>query len=323
MEGSEIERYLLALLGLKGVGPGAVKKNLDKIQVSLSTSDVFEEPAPWLGDKADETSWRAALAQADRALERCSTVGIKAISIIDPNYPTRLLELSTPPPILFCRGNLSLLSRSALGVIGTRKSTEFGEIVARRIGSYFSGKGFPICNGLADGIDFCSVAPDDTMLPAVIGVMAAGLDLLETKLSSNRATERAARVLDADGLLVSEQLPGMDEDQNTVIASCRLQAGLSQVLLLVQSPSDGGSHFTVQHYCKLQRTLAYIVPSETQMADPAFQANAMLFRDENGLAEFAGLKTRKTLKARLLAVSSRDDYDIVQRELESTDTTLI
>lgn len=82
------------------------------------------------------------------------------------------------------------------------------EIVARRIGNYFSGKGFPICNGLADGIDFCSVAPDDTMLPAVIGVMAAGLDLLETKLSSNRATERAARVLDADGLLVSGQLSG-------------------------------------------------------------------------------------------------------------------
>ena len=310
------ERYLLSLLGLKGIGPGAVKKNLAKIESAIVASDVFEALMPVIGGRVGEGAWRAALAQADQALDRCKAVGVTAISILDRQYPKRLMELATPPPVLFCRGNLTLLSRPILGVIGARKSTHFGETVARRIGSYLSGKGTSICNGLADGIDICSVAPEGSILPHTIGLMGAGLDLVEVKLTSKRTAERARNLLEAGGLLLSELPPGAVEDQNTVIASCRLQAGMSQVLLLVQSSNDGGSRFTVKHFCNLPRQLAYVVPPAAQLSDRAFGANSLLLQGHNGLAEFVGLKTTESLKVNLMAIRSRDDYNSVLRELD-------
>jgi DNA processing protein len=314
MADTEQVRSLLALLEFKGVGPGTVKKNLDQIRASLTAPDVFASLLSLIGEKANEGDWQSALGTADQHRERCGAVGITMISILDTRYPSSLIELSTPPPVLFCRGNLSLLSSPTLGMIGTRKSNQFGETVAGRIGRHFVDNGVTLCNGLADGIDICSVTPGGTFLPRVIGVMACGLDLLESNLSSKRTRERAQKLLDADGLLVSELPPGADEDQNTVIASCRVQAGLSDVLLLVQSSSDGGSRFTVGNFCKLARRLAFIVPPEAQSNDSAFEANRQLSRGEEGLAEFVGLKTAKSVKASLLPIRSRSDYDSVMRE---------
>jgi len=323
MAETEQVRGLLALLELKGVGPGAVKKNMDRIRASLTAQDVFQALSSVISDKGNEGDWQSALTKADERVKRCGAVGITMISILDPRYPSSLIALGTPPPVLFCRGNLSLLSSPTLGVIGTRKSTQFGETVAGRIGRHFADNGIALCNGLADGIDICSVTPGDTFLPRVTGVMACGLDLLESPISSKRTRERAQKLLDVGGLLVSELPPGAEEDQNTVIASCRVQAGLSDVLLLVQSSSDGGSRFTVGHFCKLARMLAFVVPPEAQSNDSAFEANRQLARCEAGLAEFVGLKTAKTVKARLLPIRSRGDYDSVMRELREPKASLV
>jgi len=315
---------LLALLELKGVGPAAVKKNMDRIRASLTAPDAFYALSTVISDKGNEGDWQSALAKADEHVKRCGAVGITMISILDPRYPSSLIELGTPPPVLFCRGNVALLSSPTLGVIGTRKSNQFGETVAGRIGRHFADNGFSLCNGLADGIDICSVThDDDTFLPRVVGVMACGLDLLESPLSSKRTRERAQKLLDAGGLLVSELPPGAEEDQNTVIASCRVQAGLSDVLLLVQSSSDGGSRFTVGHFCKLARMLAFVVPPDAQSNDSAFEANRQLARGEAGVAEFVGLKTAKTVKASLLPIRSRGDYDSVMRELREPKASLV
>lgn len=108
------------------------------------------------------------------------------------------------PAVLFCRGELSLLASPMLGVIGTRKANQFGETVAGQVGRHFSYKNVCLCNGLADGIDICSVTHDGSFLPGVIGVMACGLDILECNLTSKRITERAGNLLAAKGLLVSE-----------------------------------------------------------------------------------------------------------------------
>lgn len=323
MANTEQVRGLLTLLELKGVGPGTVKKNMGQIRTSLAASDLFGALSSVTGDKVNEADWQSALGKADQHLERCDAVGITMVSMLDPRYPSSLMDLGTPPPVLFCRGNLSRLSSSILGVIGTRKSNPYGETVAGRIGRHFADRGVSLCNGLADGIDICAVTHEDAFLPRVVGVMACGLDLLEANISSKRTTERASKLLDADGLLVSEMPPSTQEDQNTVIASCRLQAGLSAVLLLVQSSTNGGSRFTVGHFSKLPRILAFVVPPKGQGNDSAFEANRQLSRGDVGLAEFVGLKTAKTVKASLLPVRSRGDYDVVSRELGQPKSSLI
>lgn len=322
MSEANLLRCLLALLEIKGVGPGAIKRNFARIQTSQSANEVLTAMLPAIGD-VDGSVWEAALSKGEQYLQQCAELGIAAIAFGDSRYPSSLMELGTPPAVLFCRGELSLLASPMLGVIGTRKANQFGETVAGRVGRHFSDKNVCLCNGLADGIDICSVTHDGSFLPGVIGVMACGLDLLECNLTSKRITERAGNLLAAKGLLVSEFPPGFAEDQNSVIASCRLQAGLSQVLLLVQSSSDGGSRFTAGHFAKLPRKLAFIVPPEAQSSEAAFGANQMLLKGRDGLAEFVGLKTSKTLKADLLPMRSKDDYDDVLRNLESNTATFL
>ncbi|MCV6824876.1 MULTISPECIES: DNA-protecting protein DprA [Halocynthiibacter] len=318
----ELSRCFLALLELKGVGPGAIKKNYSRIQACRSADEVFDTMSSAIGE-VDASSWKAALFKAEQHLARSVDVGIEAVALGTSRYPASLMELGTPPAVLFCRGNLSLLDTPMLGVIGTRKANPFGETVAGRVGRHFSGKDVHLCNGLADGIDICSVTHDGAFLPGVIGVMACGLDILERNLTSKKIAERARKLLEAGGVLVSEFVPGAVEDQNSVIASCRLQAGLSQVLLLVQSSSDGGSRFTAGHFAKLPRKLAFIVPPEAQSSDAAFGANLLLLKGKEGLAEFVGLKTLKTLKADLLPMRSKNDYDGVMHSLGSAPTTFL
>ena len=321
MERNDLVYSLLALLEINGVGPGAIKKNFARIQASGSIDEVFHVMSPVIGE-FDDAKWKCALSKAEQHLSRCAENCITAIPIGDPEYPVSLMELGTPPPVLFCRGDLSLLTSPILGVIGTRKSNPFGEIVASRVGHYFSKKNVHLCNGLADGIDICSVTHDGAFLPRVIGVMACGLDFLEYNLTSKKITERAGELLKAGGVLVSEFAPGVVEDRNSVIASCRLQAGLSQVLLLIQSSSNGGSRFTANYFAKLSRKFAFIVPPEAQSSESVFGANLLLLKGKEGLARFIGLKTSKTLKTDFLPMRSRDDYDEVLDDLESAPSML-
>lgn len=322
MEETDLTRSLLALLEIKGVGPGMIKKNFARIQASRSVAEVFDTMGLAIGD-VDQSGWKATLSKAERYLARCVEVGIVAVPLGAATYPASLMALGTPPAVLFCRGNLSLLASPMLGVIGTRKANPFGETVAGRVGRHFSENNVHLCNGLADGIDICSVTHDGAFLPGVIGVMACGLDILECNLTSKKIAERAKKLLEAGGLLVSEFAPGVVEDQNSVIASCRLQAGLSQVLLLVQSSGDGGSRFTAGHFAKLPRNLAFIVPPEAQSSESAFGANFLLLKGKEGLAEFVGLKTLKTLKADLVPMRSKDDYDKVLKLMECSSFSLL
>ena len=95
------------------------------------------------------------------------------------------------------------------------------------------------------------------------------------------------------------------------------------MLLLIQSSSDGGSRFTAGHFSKLARKLAFIVPPEAQSSEAAFGANLLLLKGKEGLAEFVGLKTSKTLKADLLPMRSKNDYEGVLGLLGGVSTTLL
>ncbi|WP_172330335.1 DNA-processing protein DprA [Mangrovicoccus sp. HB161399] len=314
-------RIVLALSSLRGIGPATMKKSLGKIRAAMSEPDIFQALAPVIGKKAGEAEWVAGLGEADRVMARCEEVGIVALSMLDPAYPARLLEMRKPPAVLYCRGRAELLERPTLGVIGTRKPTRIGEVAAARIGAHFSSHGVSICNGLADGIDICSMKPEGEIVPGAVAVMAAGLDLIEEKLAPERIVTRATRVLEAGGLLVTDAAPGAREDQYAVIASCGLQAGLSHALLLVQSPVDGGSRFTVAEACDQPRVIAYLVPPTAEASDPVFGANALLATGPDGLQKFAQVKSAKG--PTLVPINSRADYASILRLLEPSATSLV
>lgn len=305
-----ILRNVLALRSLRGVGPAFFKKHLPIIKEAISCADAYESLATLIKAKPSRDDWNGALEDAARTVERCHQLGIRGLSITDPDYPTKALEIAKPSPVLFVRGDTSLLKRKTVGIIGTRQPTRTGMIIASRIGAYFANNHISICNGLADGVDASSIMTGDTCHAGSVGVMGGGLDLLEQRLSSKTVTERAARLLASGGLLVSEALPGTKEDTYSIISSCRVQAALSDAMVLVQSSMTGGSRFAVAAFCGLPRVLAFIDPPEQERKDEAFSANVAMSQDQaQGLIAFADVKHVGVTE--LVSLKSREDYSIV------------
>lgn len=303
-------RNVLALRSLRGIGPAFFKKHLRALQGAVTHDDAYDLLITILKSKPSRQDWSEALALADKSLERCDELGIRALSILDPDYPTKVLEIGKPPSVLFLRGDISCLRRKTIGIIGTRQPTRTGGIIAARIGAYFASNYVSICNGLADGVDASSIMNGETCHAGCVGVMGGGLDLLELRLSPKTVTERAAKLLATGGLLVSEALPGAKEDTYSIISSCRVQAALSDAMVLVQSSMTGGSKFAVAAFCGLPRVLAFIDPPEQEREDEAFSANVALSREQSqGLAAFAEVKDVSATE--LIGLKSREDYSIV------------
>lgn len=125
-----------------------------------------------------------------------------------------------------------------------------------------------------------------------------------------KKTARSAQlVLEAGGLLVSEFPPDKKEDTFSVVKSCRIQAGLSCGLILVQSSLDGGSRFAVKSFSETPRPIAVINPVSSDFELPEYNANKELIENrERGLSKFAALGEEKIQTSRIFVVKSKDDY---------------
>src|SRR5262249_50896749 len=78
---------------------------------------------------------------------------VVALDIDDVRYPPRLRDLPDPPPRLWCIGDLSLLDRTVVAIVGTRSATTYGERIARELSAAFARAGAVVISGMARGID--------------------------------------------------------------------------------------------------------------------------------------------------------------------------
>lgn len=300
-----MQEYIIAISNIKGVGGAFFKKNISIFRGDKLNVDILQSK----DDRINQETLSENLYHARRCIQECKSLNIKIITIIDEEYPPKLLEINDPPPVLFAKGNLSLLNMNVISIIGTRKSSELGNRIASKIGTYFS-SGNAICNGLVDGIDKHSILNKDKIAPNVIGVLSGGLNFEYTSSKSTR--QLASLVISNNGLLISEVEPNKKEDQFSGSKSSRIQSGLSSALILVQSTIDGGSKYTVKTFCSLYRPMGIVkyIASEEFNNDESFGANRLIIKKGIvGVAEFCGYKTTKAICiSDIVPISSTDDY---------------
>ena len=297
---------------VKGIGPAYIKKNCHRLINDSSCNQIVKESKP---EELDNLGTYAKT--ADKIISDCNDNNIKMISIIDAEYPYQLKEIGDPPSVLFIKGNLSLLNH-VVAIIGTRHSSELGNKIAERVGSYFSNN-FSVCNGLVEGIDEHSVYVGGKILPNVVGIISGGLCYKET--CSSRHIQVINDVLDAGGLIISEFYPRQKEDMYSGSKASRIQAGLSHGLILVQSKIDGGSKYTLAKFAKLERSIGVIhFPTSAEYQSESFGANRLIVeKGKDGLAQMIGLKNKSAIKSRaIIVLSSKDDYDIFLRSMFNT-----
>jgi len=174
-------------------------------------------------------------------LKQGKALGARLLVHGEPDYPAALLDIPDAPPVLWARGDISLLHRPAVGMVGARNASSLGVRMARRLGLGLSEAGFTVVSGLARGID---TAAHEAALEAegrTIAVMAGGIDVI---YPAENATLAAA--IDANGCRISEHPPGLEPQARHFPLRNRIVAGLSRAVIVVEAAAKSGSLITAR-----------------------------------------------------------------------------
>jgi DNA processing protein len=301
---------IIALRELDKIGPAFVKKYVSKN--NFETSDIMKEIKEIINannKNFDDDTIYNAVESAKAIVFKCEEEGITIIEFTSDHYPSLLKEIKDPPSVIYCKGNLDLLYNKTVCIIGTREPNENAVIISERVGSFYSNSSWAICNGLAEGVDNFSIKSNDKFHNKVIGILAGGLNYNIKKTLLKKTAENAEKIIENGGLLISEMPPDIKEDTFTVVKSCRIQAGLSNGLILIQSSLDGGSRYTTKAFCETRRPIAIIKPVPKDFDLPAYSANKeVILNSKRGLSKFTELKEDKILATDIFLIKSKDDY---------------
>ena len=176
-----------------------------------------------------------------RALEWSAEAGHAVITLADETYPRLLLEISDPPPLLYARGRVDLLGRSALAIVGSRNATQQGSANAEAFARTLSESGLTIVSGLALGIDAAAHRGGLQGPGSTIAVLGTGLDVIYPQRNAALAGEIAQR-----GLLVSEFPLGTAPAAQNFPRRNRLISGLARGCLVVEAAVASGSLITAR-----------------------------------------------------------------------------
>ncbi len=159
----------------------------------------------------------------------------------EADYPQALMDIPDAPPILWALGDISLLNRPAVGIVGARNASSLGVRMARRLGAGLSEAGFTVVSGLARGID---TAAHEAALEAegrTIAVMAGGIDVIYPAENAPLASS-----LDVAGCRISEHPPGLEPQARHFPLRNRIVAGLSRAVIVVEAATKSGSLITAK-----------------------------------------------------------------------------
>jgi DNA processing protein len=151
------------------------------------------------------------------------------------------MDIPDAPPVLWAFGDISLLNRPAVGMVGARNASSLGIRMARRLGNGLSEAGFTVVSGLARGIDTAAHEAALEGQGKTVAVMAGGIDVIYPQ--ENAALSAA---IDAAGCRVSEHPPGLEPQARHFPLRNRIVAGLSRAVIVVEAAAKSGSLITAK-----------------------------------------------------------------------------
>ena len=243
----------IRLLRAEGVGPVTARLLLSNFGLP---ENIFAASYTSLSKVVPERIARALLAPPTDALkasiERAATwtaeAGNHVITLADPAYPPALLDTADPPVLLYAKGELALLSRPALAIVGSRNATIQGMRDAQNFAHVVSAVGVTIVSGLALGIDAAAhlgaldaLDQDQHGAGSTIAVIGTGADIVYP--ARNRPL---AHRIAAAGLILSEYPLGTAATSVNFPRRNRIISGLSRAVLVVEAAAQSGSLITAR-----------------------------------------------------------------------------
>ncbi len=165
----------------------------------------------------------------------------QTVTLADDAYPALLRHIIDPPLTLFYRGDLSLLHRPGLAIVGSRRASAYAINVAELLARQLAPTGLTIVSGLALGVDCASHTAALDSGGTTIAVLGTGIDVIYP-----RANRRLFRRIAEHGLIVTEFPPGSPPRPEHFPIRNRIISGLSHGTVIVEATSRSGSLITAR-----------------------------------------------------------------------------
>ncbi len=208
-------------------------------------------------------------AQARSELEAADRIGARPLFTIEPGYPPALAALEAPPPLLYVKGDIGLLARPMVAIVGARNASGAGQKLARMFASALGRAGYVIASGLARGID--AAAHEAALESGTVAVLAGGLDNIYPPEHAELQRQIGTR-----GCLVSENPPGFVPRAQDFPRRNRIISGVALGVLIVEAARRSGTLITARAAAD-QGRVVFAVPGHP--LDPRAEGTNRLLKD--------------------------------------------
>ena len=252
---SELAAWLRLSL-IPGLGPRGQRKLLAAYGLP---DQVFKQSRPALAQHVGEAVAELIHSQnsdaaIDASLAWLSQPRHRLLTLADAEFPQALLETPDPPILLYVSGEVSLLNRPTIAIVGSRNATAQGRANAQEFALALGGAGFTIVSGLALGIDAAAHQGALQTTASTIAVLGTGIDIHYP--SRNQALQEA---IEARGAVISEFPLGTAPTTHNFPRRNRIISGLSRGVLVVEAAVSSGSLITARQAAEQGRDI-YAIP---------------------------------------------------------------
>ncbi|WP_201750540.1 DNA-processing protein DprA [Senegalia massiliensis] len=178
----------------------------------------------------------------DDIINKANDNNIEIITILDSNYPLKLKNIYDPPNVLYCKGNIELLNKLSIAIVGSRKATYYGKWVAEKLSKELSEYSICIVSGMALGIDAIAHKGAIDKNGSTIAVLGSGVDKAYPKTNTMLYDNICEK-----GLVISEFPIGMKPVAGNFPLRNRIISGLSSGILVIEAKERSGSLITAYH----------------------------------------------------------------------------
>lgn len=253
-----MSEYIIALLKCKNIGN---KKLFKYIVENNFEFEKIKKNISKLISNEDYINFNTILNQAKEEIDLNKSYGINIITILDNNFPKKLYSINDPILYLYYKGNISLLNKNGIAIIGSRKANENSLQLSKKAGEIFGKEDISIISGLALGVDVNAHIGVLNVNGSIIAVLPSDLENITPRSNKNIAD----KILNNNGCLISEYSIGTTINKYCYAKRDRIQSALANVLLVIQADEKSGTMIAVNHALNENKKVYQLVTNKNSI----------------------------------------------------------
>jgi len=183
----------------------------------------------------------------------------KIVKKEDKEFPEKLLKIKDPPDQLYVLGDVSLLNKKSIAIIGSRDCTMYGYEQAKKFAKELAKENICIVSGMAIGIDSAAHIGAKCEIGRTIAVLGSGFNNIFPEENKDLFYE----ILEQSGCIITEYAPDVEPSYNNFLSRNRIVSGLSEGVLVVEARYRSGTSITAK-YAKQQGKKIFCIPSNLE-----------------------------------------------------------